>query len=279
MSVLPASAARAVLARALLVVALAALAGAGAKPAVAGVTLQITPATLSVPPNSDFDVKLRVTSAGSPFNAIYTFVTYDPAMLTPVPLSPIRSQIDSLFNSACAGPYFHKFRYGGGVDTIDVSMFCNGASVTGPGAIYHLRFHAGNVTGRTGIAFGSVLDVANGGIYVNPVTGSGAIVGIGVPVLDAELAPTAARPHPSVSPNPAMTEARIDFGDALRTEATLRVLDAQGRVRATARCAAGSRGWSWDGRGSDGAPAGPGLYFVEIAEAGSRRTARFVRVR
>ena len=64
-------------------------------PARASVTVQITPATLTVAPNSDFDVKLRITAPGSAFNAFSAIVVYDPSMITPVQLSPLRTQLDS----------------------------------------------------------------------------------------------------------------------------------------------------------------------------------------
>lgn len=250
-------------------------------PARAAVTVQITPATLTVAPNSDFDVKLRVTATGSAFNAFSAILVYDPAMMTPVQLSPLRTQLDSLLTSVCgSSSTFHKFRYGGGLDSIDVSMLCNGVSVTGPGPIYHLRFHAGAVTGRTGLSFGPGLKFANAGLLVNPVVSTGAIVGIGVPVLDApgEIGSGGAL-RLSVAPNPSQGESRIAFSQPLAMAGVIRLHDAQGRLVRESSVPAGATSWAWDGVAASGAPAAPGLYLAELRAGETRRFVRLVRVR
>lgn len=250
-------------------------------PVQAAVTVQITPGTLSVAPNSDFDVKLRITGAGSAFNAFSAIVVYDPGMITPVQLSPLRTQLDSLLTNACGtGSTFHKFRYGGGLDSIDVSMLCNGVSVTGPGPIYHLRFHAGAVTGRTGISFGPGLKFANAGVLVTPVVSTGAIVGIGVPVLDAPgEAGSAGALRLSVAPNPTQGESRIAFSQPLPRPGTIRLHDAQGRMVRESAVPEGATSWVWDGFAASGTPAAPGLYLAELSAGETRRFVRMVRVR
>lgn len=254
---------------------------AWACPVGAAVTVEVTPATLTVAPNSDFDVKLRITSAGSAFNAFSAVLVYDPSMITPVQLSPLRTQLDSVITSACgSGSTFHKFRFGGGLDSIDVSMLCNGVSVTGPGPIYHLRFHAGAVTGRTGISFGPGLKFANAGVLVNPVSATGAIVGIGVPVLDAPEGLSLGNAlRMSVAPNPARDDSRIAFSLPLAVPGRIRVHDAMGRLVREASLPEGALGWAWDGVAAGGAPVSPGLYLVELTAGETRRIARLVRVR
>lgn len=250
-------------------------------PARASVTVQITPATLTVAPNSDFDVKLRITAPGSAFNAFSAIVVYDPSMITPVQLSPLRTQLDSLLTYACGtGSTFHKFRFGGGLDSIDVSMLCNGVSVTGPGPIYHLRFHAGSVTGRTGLSFGPGLKFANAGVLVSPVSATGAIIGVGVPVLDApEDRSGGGALRMSVAPNPSQGESRIAFSQPLATDGTIRVHDALGRLVRASRVPEGASAWVWDGLTESGVPAAPGLYLAELGVGQERRFVRLVRVR
>ncbi|MFN8586377.1 MAG: hypothetical protein U0704_01145 [Candidatus Eisenbacteria bacterium] len=262
---------------ALLVLALA-TAMVVARPARAAITVQLTPGTLSVAPNSDFDVKLRITTAGSPFNAFHAVIAYDPGMLTPVQISPLRNQLDSLVTGVC-GSTFHKFRFGGGLDTIDVALLCNGVSITGPGALYRLRFHAGNVTGRTGLSFGPGLEFADGGVFVNPVQSSGAVIGIGVPVLDAGEFVVDESRAPVVSPNPAAGPRRIAFGRRLTESGTLRVLDTQGRCRFSRVLAAGESECEWSGRDAAGTPLAPGLYLAEVRSGEWRRVARIMQLR
>lgn len=250
-------------------------------PVHASVTVQITPGTLTVAPNSDFDVKLRVTATGSAFNAFSAVLVYDPSMITPVQLSPLRTQLDSLVTNACGtGSTFHKFRYGGGLDSIDVSMLCNGVSVTGPGPIYHLRFHAGAITGRTGISFGPGLKFANAGVLVNPVMATGAIIGIGVPVLDVPGEPgNGGALRLSAAPNPSQGEARIAFSRPLERPGVIRVHDAQGRLVRESAVPGGATGWAWDGLSAAGKSAAPGLYLAELRTGETRRFVRLVRVR
>jgi flagellar hook assembly protein FlgD len=64
--------------------------------------------------------------------------------------------------------------------------------------------------------------------------------------------------------------------------ATVEVLDLQGRRVAKVfegSAEAGSRVIDWDGRSSEGAEAGPGVYFVRVVSEGASATTRLVKLR
>lgn len=258
----------------------AVLAPAGASRARAGVTLQLTPAVQSVAPGAFVDVKLRVVESGSAFNAFRAVVVYDPAMLTPVQLSPLRSQIDTLISAAC-GTTFHKFGAGGGLDTISVSMLCGPVSVTGPGPIYRLRFLAGSTTGRTGLYFGPGLEFANGGITIGSVNVNGAMVGIGVPmpVLDAGPAGGGGRFALVPSPNPAAGPIRFEFLAPLAADGELTVRDLQGRTVHRNALGRDSRECAWSGNDRAGRALPPGVYLASLRCGTQVRHARVTLVR
>lgn len=262
---------------ALLTIAL--LASGAERSAADALGLQLTPATQSVPPNTEFEVKLRVTHAGASFNGFTALVLFDPAMLTPVRLSPLQQQVDSLMSSVCSS-LWHKFRLGGGVDSIHVSMLCEGAAASGAGPLYRLRFRTGPNPGLTGLWFGPGLEFANAGIHVPAVASGGAIIGIGVPVptLQVEEDPAADVTSLRVSPNPATRESRIDFGRPLRGRASVRVTDLAGRVVTWSTTEPGARLWSWAGLDRAGARVPPGLYFIEVREGSSVLRARVSRL-
>lgn len=244
----------------------------------AALTLQITPATQTVAPGAEFEVKLRVIGASSPFNGFKAIVTYDPTRLTAVQLYPLSSQVDSLIRPACTS-LFHKFRLGSGLDSIDVAALCNGFSTSGPGPLYRLRFRAANTVGVTALQFMPGVEFADGGVLLSGVTTGAAFIGIGTPVLEAGAADRPGRLSLIASPNPAAGETLLDFGRALEQAGQLRVQDIQGRVLLDHRVVAGSRAMIWDGRDRNGNSVPPGIYLASLQSASQARYTRLTRVR
>ncbi len=257
---------------------LIALLSAGARPASAGVNVSVTPLSQTVTPGAEFEVQLVVSPAGSAFNAFHAEVTYDPAALTLVPLSPLRNQIGTLITGSCSN-LFHWFHQGAGVDTIDVGMLCSGVSVTGPGTIYRLHFRASNTPQVTTIGIRPGVEFADGGIQVLDVTAHGAAVGIGMtPVLGAD----AVAPAPlalAAWPNPARGAVALDFGRPLAAGGALEVHDVAGRIAWRANVAPGSRAATWDGRDASGRAVPPGQYVIVLRAGGVLRTTRVVEIR
>lgn len=82
-------------------------------------------------------------------------------------------------------------------------------------------------------------------------------------------------------PNPSRGDVRVAFTITRGGPASLRVVDAQGRLVATpfsGEAGAGRHEITWDGRDEHGAPAAPGLYFVTLESPAGRATTRLARV-
>ncbi len=99
---------------------------------------------------------------------------------------------------------------------------------------------------------------------------------------DAEAASTLALAFAPVAPNPARGPARFTWTQPGAGRVTLAVFDAQGRrVRTLLDETRAAGAWSaaWDGRASNGAPFGSGLYFARLTCGGRTFTQRFAFVR
>ena len=245
----------------------------------AGVQLAILPVTQTVAPGSEFEVTLQVTAAGSAFNGFTVYVGYDPAVLTPVPLSPLGNQLGALVTSTCSN-VFHQFHYGSGIDSVDVSLLCAGVTMTGPGTIYRMHFHASSTVQVTTLSILPGSYFANAGITVLGLSTKDAAVGIGMtPVLDAGDGPPPASLSLSAAPNPARGDVAFAFGTPLAADAQLRVADVQGRVVRVFAVPAGARSARWDARGTGGETVAPGLYLVELRRGARRDVVRIAIVR
>lgn len=248
-----------------------------AVPVRAGVTVALQTASASVAPGADFDVYVTVTQAGSAFNAFDAVVGYDPAALTFVQLAPLSLQEGALMTGAC-GNRFHQFSTGVGRDTITDVLLCNGVSVTGPGQIYRLRFHASSTPQTTTIHLLPGLRFYDAGIAVLPVTASDLTVGIGGSV-GVESGVVSAPLRVRVSPNPARGSAALLIESDLPERHEIAILDAMGRTirHLETAGAAATRRVVWDGRSDAGVTMPAGVYPVLVRSA--HRAARTCIVR
>jgi hypothetical protein len=257
---------------------LTALAGA-AGPARAAVSVALTPATQTVTPGTDFDVFVDVTSAGSAFNGFDVVVSFDPAALTLLPTSPTTLQQGCLMTGGCStacGNTFHVFNAAG--DSIAVSdvLLCNGASLTGPGHIYHLRFHATTTVQVTQLNLRRAR-FYNAGLFVTPVTTASCQVGIGVNLGVGGPAPGLARPL-RVEPNPSFGRVNFVSEDDAAGLVEADVLDVTGRLvqHVGPTWLAPHARLGWDGRDSHGVRAAAGLYLVQVRRGGQVQNARVI---
>jgi len=269
---------RALAGRAVASAILALALAAGVPTARAGVTVALQPATQTVAPGSDFDLVIAVTQTGSAFNGFDAVIGFDPAALTLVQLSPLSLQEGTLMTSACSST-FHHFTAGSDRATIADVLLCDGQSVTGPGQIYRLRFHASNTPRTTTVRFLPGLHFYDAGLYVTPVTSSDATIGIGTVVGVGEPGPGSAGLRVSALPNPARsnTALRIE-ADRAGTQEVL-VLDSLGRVvrrLERGQFPAGPRQVSWNRRSDDGRRLPAGLYTIEVRTAVSAARTRLV---
>ena len=245
----------------------------------AGVRVAIQGPAGAVTPNTDFDVDIVVTEAGSAFNGIDLIVTYDPAALTLVPRSPLSLQEGTLMTAACSNR-FHRFRPGADRDTIIDVLLCAGTSVTGPGQIYRLRFHAASTPQATTIRLAPASRIYQAGVAVTPVELTDATIGIGL-ALDA-TATLEGTLTLNATPNPFRRETRIAFTVPEPGPVDVAVSDVSGRtVRRVHRglLPAGAHTFAWDGRTSDGSEARPGVYFVSVRTERATLQRGIVRIR
>jgi len=244
----------------------------------ASVSLGLTPASQTVTPGTDFDLFVDVTAAGSSFNGFDAVVSFDPAALTFLPLSPTTSQQGCLMTGGCSascGNTFHQFGAAG--DSLSVSdvLLCNQVFLTGPGHLYKLRFHASNTLQVTHVLVRRT-NFYNAGLFVTPVSTADAAIGIGVTLGVGPSGP--AGTHVRVSPNPSF--GRVQFVSEAGGVApiSIAILDLQGRVvRALEPVRLGAGGFvTWDGRDARGLRAAAGVYQARIERGGQVQLARVV---
>ncbi len=246
-----------------------------------GVKVALLPAAQSVAPGSDFTLSLEVTRAGSPFNAFDAYIGYDPAALTLLPTVPISQQEGSYFVAGCASR-FHQFRPGADRDTITDVLLCAATSLTGPGQIYKLRFHASNTAQVTTVRFLPGLQFYNGGLYVNPDSSSDALIGIGVSVTSAPVTVSSPRVSLVAAPNPVHGRVELRLVTDRRGGQRLDIADVQGRVvrrLGGGEFPAGARVVSWDACDDSGRAVQPGRYTATLRVPGRTITTGVTVVR
>lgn len=262
--------------RALRVILCAAVWSAVAAPVRAqGVHVAILPTGQTVAPGSTFTLSLEVTQPGTPFNGFDAVVTYDPAALTFVPLSPTALQQGSYMLNACGNSPFHRFTAAADSLSITDVLLCANLALPGPGQIYKLKFTASNTPQVTHVRFRSA-QFYDAGVFL-PTDAQDAVIGIGVPVgIEAEV-PAPVGPVVRAAPNPFRGHTSIQVVSPLEGSQRIFVRDVQGRtVRhlGEGRFAPGTRFVQWDGRDDAGRPLPPGVYRIvlhtEHAAAGAR---------
>ena len=246
----------------------------------AAISAGLAPASQTVPPGTDFDLYFDATAAGSAFNGFDLVVSYDPAALTFVPLSPTTLQQGCLMTGSCSaacGSTFHLFS--AAADSMSVSdvLLCNQTFLNGPGHLYKLRFHASNTIQVTHVLVRRT-NFYNAGLFVMPVSTNDATIGIGVTLGVTPSGPAGAG-HVRVEPNP--TLGRVAFsveGGGTAGLDSVEILDLQGRVvRALAPGGASpSARITWDGRDAHGALVPAGVYQARIHRNGKLESTRVV---
>jgi hypothetical protein len=260
------------------VLALAAVAFvAGATPAFAAVSVGLMPASQTVTPDTDFDLYIDITAAGSAFNGFDAVVSFDPSALTFVPLAPTSLQQGCLMTGGCSaacGSTFHLFSAAG--DSLSVSdvLLCDQIFLTGPGHLYKLRFHASSTPQVTDVLIRRT-NFYNAGVYVTPVATSDAMIGIGVTLGVGPSGPGAPG-RVRVEPNPSFGRvAFVSEGGAGGLD-TVDILDLQGRVVRTLTPSVTAARVVWDGRDARGAPVRAGVYQARIRRDGRTELTRVV---
>lgn len=253
-----------------------------ARPTWAAIHVDVTPGSTQVVTGQEFDVTLSLAASGSPFNAFEFVLGYDPTSLQLLPATPSKSQEGCLVTGGCStacGSTFHQFQAAGDSVVVTDVLLCSKVVVTGPGALYRLRFRA--LAGRTPQTTITLRRVrfSNAGLIVPEVTGGQAtildpaLLGVGDgPSRDATL---------RVEPNPSRGRVQLVIPGDVRGLTRVQIVDAQGRtVRrlATAWTLPGAR-LEWDGTDDDGRTVPTGVYLARLDHSGRVHTTRVVRVR
>jgi len=240
----------------------------------AGVHVALTPALAEVEPDSDFTLELTITEADASFNGFDAVIEFDPAVLTFLPTAPIALQQGDLMTGAC-GNTFHRFQAAADSLVISDVLLCAAQSLTGPGQIYRLKFHAGPGVTTTFVRLRPPRTrFYNAGLYVLPVETADAEVRIGSAVgVDPPRAATGLSLR--AFPNPARAGMTLHIANDRDGRQSVAIYDARGRaVRAfpAMEAAAGARSLFWDGRDRSGRRVAAGRYLVVVQE-GARRIA------
>jgi hypothetical protein len=255
-----------------------ALAGAAGS-ARAAVSVALTPATQTVTPGTDFDVFVDLTSAGSAFNGFDLVVSFDPAALTLLPMSPPTLQQGCLMTGSCSGACgstFHAFNAAGDSAAVSDVLLCNNFSLTGPGRIYHLRFHATTTVQVTQLDLRRAR-FYNAGLFVNPVSTASCQVGIGVNLAVGEPGPGLARPL-RVEPNPSFGRVNLVSEDDVAGLVEAEIVDLQGRLvqRIGPAWLGPHARLGWNGLDASGTRAPAGLYLVRVRRGAQVQNARVI---
>jgi hypothetical protein len=243
------------------------LAGALLVPAAhAAVAVTLVPSWPTVEPGAEFDVSVMVSSGGSEFNGFDLVMAFDHNLLTYVG-QPVAGRPGQLVTAACQRSPFHVFSTAPDSSSLNVSyvMLCAGVVVSGPGAIYNLRFRAGQDAGLTGLTLLPGTRFFNAGIVVEATITDGKVyVGQSTPVPGVTAA---AKPSLQAVPNPFNPSTRIVFSLPEPGAVTVAVYDPRGRlVRAlwNGHLAAGEASLVWDGRDDTGARQSAGVYLCAL---------------
>lgn len=250
------------------------------EPARAAVQAVLSPTTQTVALGADFDVFVDVADTSAFFNAFDLTVSYNPADVTLLTLSPLSTQLGCLMNGTCSGACsnnFHRFTPSGDSATISVSLLCNAVAVRGPGRAYRLRFRATSAGTRVTTIALRRARFYNAGLSLPGVTTANTTIGIGVSV---GVGPGTLPVTPlRVDPNPSSGRVRLTL-PVTEGEVDVEVRDLQGRFvrRLGPVLASAQTRVEWDGLDARGIRVPAGLYLVRIAQGGRANTARVVRL-
>jgi len=245
----------------------------------ASLSVALTTPLEMVPSGGDFDVFVDVTGGDAGFNGFNIVLSYDPYVLTLLPAAPTVQQQGCLMTGACSascGETFHQFAAAGDSIAVTDILLCNLVSLSGPGRLYRLHFHAANVLGPTPIRIRRAR-FYDAGLRVQDVRSYDLGLFIGANSGVGDGGPAALRPL-RVEPNPA--SGRVWFAaDADRDGwAQADVIDLQGRVvRHLGPQWLGARErFEWDRTDARGVRAAAGVYLVRVTRGDRTRESRFV---
>jgi hypothetical protein len=235
-----------------------------------GVELAVLPAVSQHDPGDTLTVELTVVDASDAFNAYDAYVTFDNDRLQFLQLDPVADQQGPLMTDACPQT-FHVFAVAPDSTRLDVhnGLLCAGATVTGPGVVYRLRFRCREQEGETEIGLAAGTAFFDDGFLVLPVTTHAAQVQIGEVSPTPPAATGAYRLRAAPNPFNPGTEVQLALPRPGVLEVAIYALDGR-RVAVLHRgsLAAGEHRWFWNGRDDADRALASGRYLA-IARRGS----------
>lgn len=243
--------------------------------AAADVAVSLAPSATTVAPGAEFEVRIRVTQAGSIFNTYNADIVYDMSKLTFLQAAPLSLQEGAYMTNAC-GNTQQFFNTTGNLIHVSHSLLCLNLFLSGPGDLYVLRFRAGASGGPTTIHF-QQSTFYRAGIIVPVAPLADVQVQINAPTDAAP--PAVARAQLRVAPNPFNPTTVIEVESPGAGEQRLAVHDIAGRLVATlehGQFPAGMRRVVWNGMDGRGQRLPSGSYWVTLDAGGATQTQRVV---
>jgi hypothetical protein len=254
----------------------------------AGDTIKIAlvPEQLEWDPGDTVRVSLMVTETGPAFNAYDAHLQYDPNVLSFLPAPTWRDQEGALMTGTCPQT-FHLFSVAPDSTVVSVnhSLLCPGASVSGPGELYRFMFVAKNVNAVTYLRLLTVTPTLSRFFYdggvVDPFAQEQGIVQVGGGATAVPGVPPDAL-NLTATPNPFNPKTVFSFELQDSREVRLAVYSLDGRLVRTLD--EGLRGpgvhrVSWDGRDQAGLALAAGKYLAHLlaGDAVSRHSVVLVK--
>ena len=259
----------------LAVVAGCVFAGVCATGAAADVAVGLVASTASVASGGEFEVRIRVTQAGSIFNTYNADVTYDTSRLTFLEAAPLSLQEGAYMTSACGNTH-QFFNTSGNLIHVSHSLLCLNLFLSGPGDLYVLRFRATGAGGPATIHF-QQSTFYRAGIIVPVAPLADITVQVDAPTDAAPAAVENAQLR--VAPNPFNPTTVIEVDSPAAGAQRLTVHDTAGRLVATleqGHFPAGTRRVLWNGMDSRGQRLPSGSYWITLDAGAVTRTQRVV---
>jgi hypothetical protein len=233
-----------------------------------GVHLGIVPLEAVVAPGDTFLVELRITEAGSEFNAFDVNLGFDPVRVAFVPTVPVSDQRGALMTDACANT-FHVFTSEAAQLRITMSLLCASTFVMGPGVIYQVKFRALEGAGEAAFICNTGTQFYRAGYFVNPLVCQPGSVTVDDGTLGLSDIEDSARSGVLLGPpvpNPSRGWGVLSFTLPRAEAARLEIYDAAGRLVAQRP----DRNYGAAGRYVEGWDAGTlpsGVYLVRLVTA------------
>ena len=253
-----------------------------ATPALAGVSLFLTPGDLTVGPGDSFLIELTVPVAADSFNGYDAVIGYDPALVSFLEEANVADQEGPLMVDACPSLRFHRFSIAADSTSVTINhvLMCAGVKIAGPGVLYRLRFRAKDTLALTRIRVLDGTQFYDEGLYVNPLHSHDALIHIGAGT--GAALPTPPHPRLRAAPNPFNPRTVLSFALPVSGWAELRIYAADGRlvrVLDEGFRPGGFRTAQWDGTDGRGRAVGSGCYTARLRWQGGIASTGLVLLR